>query len=51
VEESKISKIKAEVEKNRDMVSSILTTRPENENKKRYNIHAIPSHFDTNVLQ
>ncbi len=50
-EKEKIDKIKAEVDKNKDLVSWIITTRPEQEDPTDYNIHSIPSHFDNNFVK
>jgi len=49
-EKDKIEEIEVELEKNKYLVEWIITTRPEQKNPSEYNIHAIPSHFDSNVV-
>jgi len=47
----KIYEIEQEVEKNKSLIKWIITTRPDNQENKEYDIHAIPSHFDSNITK
>jgi len=47
----KIEKIEKEIEKCKASIRWIITTRPDKQNNKEYDIYAIPSNFETNITK